>query len=354
MMNQYNPSHLDSLLKFSNMHLLIFSSRWKLLELHPNHRSFLGWEETDISAFEFQHSFLECNRMNLEEFLGHFQQRNFVSRNYYWRNTANEIVGPFETYFRMKKEKGLISNVMAFVRLTERPKWIEFPPDVKQKIFLSELLPELIHQILNPLGSMIGQIELLQRKSPESAEYKQLLKLSHQLKSILQNLTYKITHERENQLIEINVNQLIQEEIKFLNTDSFFKQQVDKNLKFNSDLPKCFTSYISLSGIINEFYQFFKKLSKEDQIYVLQVETNSEKDNIDIYFNILGDFQIPDDLNLRFPVQLQGYATQLTQQEIAGIDTVFLSYCLKKNNGYLEITGRRELLNLHINIPCKG
>jgi signal transduction histidine kinase len=352
-MNQYNPSHLDGLLKFSNMHLLIFSSKWKLVELHPNHRGFLGWEETDISAFEFKHSFLECNRMNLEEFLGHFQQRNFVTRKYYWRNAADEIVGPFETYFRMKKEKGLISNIMAFVRLMERPRWIEFPPQVKQKIFLSELLPELIRQILNPLSAMIGQFELLLRKSPESAEYKKLIKLSHQLKSILQSLTYKITHETENQLTEINVNQLIQEEIKFLNIDAFFKQQVDKNLKFNSDLPKCFTSYISLSGIINEFYQFFKKLSKDDQIYVLQVETSSEKDNIDIYFNFLGDFRIPDDLNLRFPIQLQGYAPQLTQQEIVGIDTVFLSYCLNKNNGYLEIIGRRELLNLHLAIPFK-
>ncbi len=333
------------------MHLLIFTPQWKLSGLYPNHRSFLGWSEEDISKFDFEGGFLRANQIDLQKFLGHFQQKNYVIKNYYWRNATGNVSGPYETYFRIKKEKGLIRGLMAFVKLVDRPDMIEFTPEARQKIFLSDLLPELVHDVFNPLGIIVRQVELLQKKFPDSAEYTNLLKATYQVRSILQNLNYKLKNEKMDQRTDINVNQVIKEEIKFLNADSFFKNQVEKNLKFNTSIPRCPINYLSISGVINEFYRFFRKLVKEDQFYVLQVETLFDNDNIELYFNFLGDFQIPNDVNFRFPVLIQGSANQIVQNKIDGIDVVFLAFCLKKIDGNLEIVGRKELLTLRYTFP---
>ena len=350
-MNQYSVTQLDSLLNFSNLHLLIFTSQWKLSGLYPNHRSFLGWDEEDIGKFDFEGAFLGANQIDLQKFLGHFQQKNYVIKKYYWRNAAGDVSGPYETYFRIKKENGLIRGLMAFVKLVDRPDMIEFPPEARQKIFLSDLLPELVHDVLNPLGVIVRQVELLQKKFPDSGEYTKLLKFTYQVRSILQNLNYKLTNERMDQRTEININQVIKEEIKFLNADPFFKNQVEKNLKFNTSIPKCQINYLSISGVINEFYRFFRKLVKEDHFYVLQIETLFDNNNIELYVNFLGDFQIPNDVNFRFPVLIQGFANQIAQNKIDGIDVVFLAFCLNKIDGHLEIVGRKELLTLRFTFP---
>lgn len=349
-MSQFGLTQLDSLLNFSKLHLLIFNSNWKLRELHPNHHSFLGWDEVDIETFEFNNNFLDPNHIDLEKFLGHFQEKNYVVKNYYWRNADQQISGPFETYFRIKKESGFIQSVMAFVKISDEPIKIEITPDIKQRIYLADQLPGIIHNIATPLGTISGHLELLLKKYPQSEEFKQLLKISHRIKSILLNLNNKIKYERSETPRELDLNQLIQKEVDFLNADPFFNHQVEKNLKFERNLPTTNITYLSLSGILSEFYQFFRKLINEDQIYVLQVETTFERDMIGLFVNFLGDFQIPETLNFRFPVKLEGDANQIAQQQVDGLDLVFLSYCLRKNSGILEITGRREMLTLRLNL----
>jgi hypothetical protein len=191
---------------------------------------------------------------------------------------------------------------------------------------------------------------LLLKKYPQSEEFKQLLKISHRMKSVLQNINSKIKYERLDTPQELDLNQLIQKEVEFLNADPFFYHQVEKNLKFERNLPTISINYFSVSGILSEFNQFFRKLINEDQIYVLQVETTYERDMIGLFFNFLGDFQIPETLNFRFPVKLEGDANQIAQQQLDGLDLEFLSSCLRKNSGILEITGRREMLTLRLNL----
>jgi len=80
-MSQISVTQLDSLLNFSRLHMLIFTPKWKLAGLHPNHRSFLGWDENDFEAFRFNYNFLDPNNLDISTFLGHFQNKTYVTRN---------------------------------------------------------------------------------------------------------------------------------------------------------------------------------------------------------------------------------------------------------------------------------
>lgn len=353
MINQLGVTQLDSLLYFAKMHMLLFSQEWKLTGLYPNHRSFLGWDEADLDNFRFDTSFLEPNSLSLPAFLGQFHQKNHVVKNYYWIDVSGQIQGPFETYFRLKKESGLVQTAMAFVKISSQNNKPEVKPEEKHKLFLAESIPGLIHNVFGPLGTISGRIEILKNKYPQYREFDELLKMTQRIQQSLKNVSYKVTNERQSQPVYVDVNDFLKEELIFLQSDLFFRNQVVRNVKYQQNLPRAYTFYSSLSGILGEFYLFFRKFVYEDQEYQLQVESFSEQNKIGFYFNFLGNFQIPADLELRFPFDLRGDFRQVAQQKLDGLDESFLSHCLSKNKGTLEISVRKDMMTLRFLFPAQ-
>jgi len=213
-MNHFGFTQLDSLLNFLKLHLLVFTPQWKLTGLHPNHRSFLGWDAGDLKTYEFEENFLKPNSIDLATFLGHFQQKNYVVRNYYWRDFENRITGPFETYFRLRKENNNLKNIMAFIKLDHGNEKLEIPPDEKNKIFLSEPLPGLLHNLFGPLGAITGRLELLKNNNPEAREFEELLQLLSQVQENLKILQFKMAHERHAQSVPLDLNMFIRQELQ--------------------------------------------------------------------------------------------------------------------------------------------
>lgn len=352
-MNQYGFTQLDSLLNFSKLHLLVFTPQWKLIELHPNHRSFLGWDEGDMKTYNFEDNFLKPNSLDLARFLGHFLQKNHVVKNYYWRDSERQITGPFETYFRLRKEENHLKTIMAFIKLDHGNEKLEISPRDKNKIFLSEPLPGLLHNLFGPLGSISGRLEVLINKNQQSDDYQDLLKLTLQVQDSLKLLRYKLTNERQSQQILLDLNEFITKELQYLKSDMFFKHRVKVNTKMDLRIPKSRLLYASLSGILGEFYYYQKRFVTESNEYTLQVETLKEFDRLGFHMNFLGDFKIPSELSVRFPIDLEGVANQIALQSVEGLDVIFLAYCLQKISGYLELTGRKDMMKLRLTFPTK-
>lgn len=350
-MNGLGASQLDFFLTFSDLHLLVFTSQWKLVDLRPGHHSFLGWDETSLKSFFFDKNFLIPNHLTLQQFLGHFSQNDFLIKNYYWRNVNEQVSGPFETYFRIKKERGKIKSLMAFVKLSEKTEKITIPPHDKYNIFLSKCLPGLIHNINGPLGTLTGRIELLNYKYQHIRELNELLKMGFKLQEMLENLSYKLVNERYAQPVEINLNRLLREEMKFLDGDLFLKHQIEVREKYSNNIPQFQMNYLALSGVLSECYYFFRNFVFEEQEYVLEVNSFYDGMNAGFSLKLLGDFRIPDNFNHRFPISLSGNSIKVARTKLEGIDTAFLSYCLKRNRGDLQVTGRRELFSMRLEFP---
>ena len=350
-MNGLGTSQLDLFLTFSELHLLVLTSKWRLVGLHPGNRHFLGWDETTIDSFQFKENFLDPNHLDVQHFLGEFNNKDYIINNYYWRDINEQITGPYETYFRIKKENGQIKSLMVFVKLIEKSDKVEIAPHDKYKLFLAKLLPGLIHNLNGPLGTLSGRIELLNYKHQEIEELNEILKMGFKLQSMLENLSFKIVNERYFQPVEINLNRLLREEIKFLDSDLFFKHQVNKQEKFSPNIPQFQMYYLAISGVLSECYHFFRNFVYEDQEYIMDVGSFIEEQNAGFYLNLLGDFHVPENNNLRFPFALSGDAIEVSQQKLDGIDRAFLVYCLKQNHGNIDISGRKERLSMRLEFP---
>ncbi len=350
-MNGIGTSQLDIFLNFSEVHLLVFSSKWNLVDLRPHHRYFIGWDETTIEAFKFEKNFLRPNHLTLQQFLGDFQQKDYVIKNYYWRDVNGQVLGPYETYFRLKKENGQIRSLMAFVKDDGLSEKVSISPHDKYLMFLSKLLPGLIHNINGPLGTLTGRIELLNFKYQNIKELDEMLKMGFRIQNLLENLSFKLINERYFQPVEINLNRLLREEIKFLSSDLFFKHQVQKNERFEPNIPQFRLYYLSISGVLSECYYFLKKFVYEDQEYVFYINSFFEKGNAGFMVKFLGDFHHADDIDMHFPFSLEGDARKMARENFKGLDTAFLTYCLRLNHGTIQLSGRKELFALRLEFP---
>ncbi len=353
-MNGIGTSQLDLFLNFSDLHLLVFSPKWKLVDIHPGHRNFLGWSEINIDSFHFERNFLRPNQLSLQDFLGNFQHKEYLIKNFYWQDIEGHESGPYETYFRIKKERGQIKSLMAFVKSGVNQDRVCIPPVDKHLIFLGKMLPGLIHNINGPLGTLTGRVELLGYKYSEIEGLDEVLKMGFKIQSIIENLSFKVVNELYQQPIEVNLNRLLREEIKFLNCDLFFKHQVQKKENYADNIPQFRIYYLLISGIFSECYHFMRKFVDEDQEYIFNINSFFENNEVGFNIRFLGDFRIPEELDLHFPFSMQGNAVQFLQQNYDGIDSAFLAYCLKRNQGYLEITGRKELLTVRFTFPLPG
>jgi hypothetical protein len=339
---------LDRLLNFAQLHLLIFSAKWKLINTYPSLKNFLGWDESEIENFDFNRDFLKPNFVKLPSFIMEFQNRDHLVRNFYWQNIRNTTEGPFETYFRITRTENRIKSVMAFIKVGTSEKKIQITPEDKNRLYISELLPGLFHNFNGPFGSMTERLERLKQKYPDAKELDEILTIGNRIKSAVENVSYKMSHERFATKTEIDLNRLLKEEIEFLNSDRLFKHQVDKRIKLDANIPIFQMHYYAISGIISETYYFFRNFLSEAGQYTLQAGTFKENSGVGFYFNLLGDFTSPPGLNLRFPFNLEGNSLQIMQKQVDGLDSAFLSYCLEHNRGIIEIIGRREMLKMRL------
>ena len=132
----------------------------------------------------------------MSQFLGDFNQNDFVIKKYFWKDQSREICGPFETYFRMKKEKGQIKSLSAFIKMNSETSNIEIQPQQKYENFMAKGLPGFIHNFNGPLGTMTGRIELMNLKNPNFPELNEVLKMGFKLQGMLENMAYKLVNEK--------------------------------------------------------------------------------------------------------------------------------------------------------------
>jgi PAS domain S-box-containing protein len=111
----------------------------------------------------------------------------------------------------------------------------------------------LAHNINSPLAAIIITAEMAQARFPDMKEFKDIMQAADRIQEIVANLMTKSRQEQSTEEIDIDLNQLVKTELKFLEANLFFKHQVSANLSLAPELPR-------IRGIYSDFSQCFYNL----------------------------------------------------------------------------------------------
>ena len=111
----------------------------------------------------------------------------------------------------------------------------------------------LAHNINSPLSAIVMTAEIAQTKYPEVSEFDDILQATARINEIVNNLMTKSRQEQTDTEMDIDINQLVKTELKFLEANLFFKHNVERNTQLADNLP-------TVQGLYSDFSQCFQNL----------------------------------------------------------------------------------------------
>jgi signal transduction histidine kinase len=106
------------------------------------------------------------------------------------------------------------------------------------------------HNINTPLMGIYGLAQLIKMKHPEIEDIDGIIAQVERINGIIRNLMWKSSRESQLTSQEINLNQLLQEELKFLEADLDFKHNVEKTIELAENIPSIMGKYSDFSQSI--------------------------------------------------------------------------------------------------------
>ena len=104
------------------------------------------------------------------------------------------------------------------------------------------------HNLKNPIHAIQGYLELMGMKGVDCQEMVVIQKNTENINEIIDNLLDKVHHERNTENRSINLNKLLERELKFLTANMYYKNDVKKDFRFAENLP-------DLQGVYGDYSQ---------------------------------------------------------------------------------------------------
>ncbi len=179
--------------------------------------------------------------------------------------------------------------------------------DIKVKLMRQRELAQvglyvtgIAHNLRNPTHVIRGYLSILKEKEIELPEVDIIEEYTENITEIVENLLDKIHRERSTEPTEVDLNWLLQSEMKFLDANMFFKHDVDKEFHYDENLPKVKGLYGDFSqAIMNIIYNALDALkeSKQKRLTV-RTEYDDEKSEVRISVSDTGP-GIPKEIGAR-------------------------------------------------------
>jgi signal transduction histidine kinase len=161
----------------------------------------------------------------------------------------------------------------------------------------------IIHNMNTPLQILSFQLEVLEHKSLEEADYllnlpepaaselsgffryrqeklRQMRQELDNLYAMSRRLIHQAMHEDSHDKFFLDLNQLLQEELELYKGNLFFKHQVTKEVHLQADLPKVCGHYIDFSQSFRHLVDNALEAMAEAPRRVLTVETQTHEGQI--------------------------------------------------------------------------
>ena len=119
--------------------------------------------------------------------------------------------------------------------------------DAYRQMPISLLCSGIAHNINSPLAAIILTAEVAHARHPDLSEFADILKAAERIQEIVENLGAKCSDEQMAEVMDINLNELVQRELAFLQADLFLKHQVKVETNLQADLPSIRARYVDFS-----------------------------------------------------------------------------------------------------------
>jgi len=122
--------------------------------------------------------------------------------------------------------------------------------DIEPFIQTGRLLAGILHDLTSPLMAIMGQAEYLQLIHPELDNLSVILNQGQRMSKIMSAIMQRIKSSKNRKLEYIYLNQLLQEEVLFLEFQPYFKHEIAKMWQLGENMPP-------ILGISMEMNQIF-------------------------------------------------------------------------------------------------
>ncbi|MCC6476385.1 response regulator [bacterium] len=135
-----------------------------------------------------------------------------------------------------------------FAELSERAELIETELINEQRLATIGLLASgVAHNINTPLMGIYGLAQVIKMKHPDIQDIDGVIAQVERINGIVRNLMWKSRQEQESAPQDIDLNVLLQEELRFLEADMEFKHNVAKHFHFADHVPPIYGRYADFS-----------------------------------------------------------------------------------------------------------
>lgn len=138
------------------------------------------------------------------------------------------------------------------------------------------------HNINTPLMGIYGLAQIIKIKHPDIEDIDGVIAQVERINGIVRNLMWKSRQEQELAKQDIDLNVLLQEELRFLEADMEFKHNVDKVFDFAPDLPPIWGRYSDFSQSLMNIIRNALDSMHEATHKQLHVSTSKSGDEISI------------------------------------------------------------------------
>lgn len=190
------------------------------------------------------------------------------------------------------KFRGIIVNLTDETEkknLEEKQRSLELKLIQEHKLSAIGILASgIAHNLNGPLSVIVGYLDLLYTRHPDLEEIPLVLAQTERLKEIISNMMIKSRHEQDVRNRPVNINILLQNELKFLEANLEFKHKINKQYEFAIGLPDIY-------GVYSDFSQSFLNIINNavdamagSPVKNLHIKTDFDSENIYVEFRDTG------------------------------------------------------------------
>lgn len=147
----------------------------------------------------------------------------------------------------------------------------------------------MAHNLKNPLTAIQGKIQIFGMRHPEfKTELEILLAQCDNMSKMLGEITDKFKLEQATAVRPIDVNNLIENELRFISLDLNVKHKIQKKFTPEENLPPVLAVYSDLSNIINNIIKNSVAAVMDSERKIISITTSSDGGKVNIFIEDSG------------------------------------------------------------------